>query len=1039
MSRSSRLLVAVLTAALVTVVALPRPAAAATPAAAGGPLSSWAMVTLPLPSRDVAYDATRDVLLVNVLATHPSLGNSLVELDPESGAVGRELWIGTSLGEIAVTDDGSTAYVANGTTVVVVDLVAFEVVDRFEVLPAGPSSITAEDLAVLPGRSDLVVVSLRGDFSPSTYGLRAYVDGVALPDVISGSLSPNRIVTTGASSVFGYSHGPFGLNYQVQVTATGVTSSGPIFGGHAGPITSFSDIEFGLGRVFSTNGHIVDPAGPTLTGSFDAPSSALVALAGDELAVFDGEGDSIRLHDPADGSLVESRPFHGLPVASAVAASGTGFALAGADGLTLLGPAASGSGFVSPPVPASSLHDGLLRTELPFRVNDLVFDPGRGQLYASVATTSPQRPNQLLALHPVTGEVLEELALPGDPGPMAMSEDGSTLHVGLRATGVITSVALDTFGATGSFAIGTYGAPNPLPLVPEDIEVLPGSPDALLVATNQFTALYVGGTRRPLTTSGPTDRRLAVVDATTAWAIAVGHLRRISIGTDGVAVASNHSNWGGGQYADVLFSGGTLYTTALGAIDPAGPAPIGGLDLQGPIAIDASGDRLFTASASTSEGLVEIERSTLRILGTYAQRGAGDPTLLETTGSGSEFGLAMAFQYGPSNGRLLLLSEDPGRFHAIAPARIVDTRTGLGAPAAKLDPHSPLTVDVTGVGGVPDGGASAVVLNLTVVGATWGSHLTVWPTDLGKPPTSNLNFGPGQVVANQVIVPIGIGGRISIANAAGLVHVVVDVQGWFGEDGAGGGSLLHTLPPARVADTRSGLGLPAGRVPGGGTRHVQITGVGGVPSSGVSAVVANLTVVGGTLQSHLTAWPTGTPKPGTSNVNFRAGQVVANQVIVPVGADGRISIANSSGLVHVIVDVQGWFGEEGEDDGLALHTVSPARIADSRSGLGLPAGRFPAGVPRNVLVTSVAEVPPTGASAVIVNLTVTGATIGSHLTAWPAGQPKPATSNVNFGPGQVVANQAIIPVGANGIITIANSAGLVHVIVDIQGWFGPAD
>jgi hypothetical protein len=55
-----------------------------------------------------------------------------------------------------------------------------------------------------------------------------------------------------------------------------------------------------------------------------------------------------------------------------------------------------------------------------------------------------------------------------------------------------------------------------------------------------------------------------------------------------------------------------------------------------------------------------------------------------------------------------------GGFTAVTPARILDTRSGLGAPAAKVGPASVLELQVNGRGGVPATGVSAVALNVTV-------------------------------------------------------------------------------------------------------------------------------------------------------------------------------------------------------------------------------------------------------------------------------------------------------------------------------------
>src|SRR5439155_516861 len=81
-------------------------------------------------------------------------------------------------------------------------------------------------------------------------------------------------------------------------------------------------------------------------------------------------------------------------------------------------------------------------------------------------------------------------------------------------------------------------------------------------------------------------------------------------------------------------------------------------------------------------------------------------------------------------------------------------------------------------------------------------------------------------------------------------------------------SRFTPLPPARVLDTRNGTGAPQAQVGPAKSIDVQVTGVGGVPSSGVAAVVLNVTVTQATAGSYLTAYPTGTAVPLASNLNF---------------------------------------------------------------------------------------------------------------------------------------------------------------------------
>ncbi len=125
-----------------------------------------------------------------------------------------------------------------------------------------------------------------------------------------------------------------------------------------------------------------------------------------------------------------------------------------------------------------------------------------------------------------------------------------------------------------------------------------------------------------------------------------------------------------------------------------------------------------------------------------------------------------------------------------------------------------LTVQVAGAGGVPAGGATAAVLNVTVTRPTRAGYLTVWPTGAAQPGTSKLNYVAGQTVANLVQVGLGSAGQVSIYNFAGSVDVVVDVEGYVQDDPLdpefGTPGLYNTLTVARISDTWPGLGYPNG-------------------------------------------------------------------------------------------------------------------------------------------------------------------------------------------------------------------------------------
>ena len=96
---------------------------------------------------------------------------------------------------------------------------------------------------------------------------------------------------------------------------------------------------------------------------------------------------------------------------------------------------------------------------------------------------------------------------------------------------------------------------------------------------------------------------------------------------------------------------------------------------------------------------------------------------------------------------------------------------------------------------------------------------------------------------------------------------------------------FESLTPSRLLDTRGGLGGSV--LAPGGTLSLLVDGRGGVPASGVAAVVLNLTVTEPTGGGYVTVWGDGTTRPTASNLNFAAGATVSNLVVAFVGATGE--------------------------------------------------------------------------------------------------------------------------------------------------------
>jgi hypothetical protein len=368
----------------------------------------------------------------------------------------------------------------------------------------------------------------------------------------------------------------------------------------------------------------------------------------------------------------------------------------------------------------------------------------------------------------------------------------------------------------------------------------------------------------------------------------------------------------------------------------------------------------------------------------------------------------------------------PGRLVPITPTRFLDTRNGTGAPKQRVGAGGVVKLKVTGVHGVPTSGVTAVVMNVTVVAPTTSGYVTVYPDGQTPPSVSNINFAVKETIPNLVTVPV-VNGTVDLRNAHGTVDLVADVSGYYAAGSTG--SALTPITPTRFLDTRNGTGAPKQRVGAGGVVKLKVAGVHGVPTSGVTAVVMNVTAVKPSTSGYVTVYPDGKPVPAVSNLNFTTGETIPNLVIVPV-IDGTVDLRNASGTVDLVADVTGWFSPAGS----TFTSSGPVRLLDTRSGLGARIGTVGPGGIVSLQVGGVDGVPSSGVTAVLLNVTVTGPTAGSYLTVYPHGRPLPAVSNLNFTTGETISNLVVVPV-VDGRVTFANHAGDVHVVADLNGYF----
>ncbi len=377
-------------------------------------------------------------------------------------------------------------------------------------------------------------------------------------------------------------------------------------------------------------------------------------------------------------------------------------------------------------------------------------------------------------------------------------------------------------------------------------------------------------------------------------------------------------------------------------------------------------------------------------------------------------------------------------FNPVGPQRVFDTRAGNSPDAlrsvakVKVGGADVLEVQMTDLPGyVPALGVGAVSLTVTVTNPDAAGFVTAYPCGV-RELVASVNYLAGQTVSNAVIVPVPADGKVCFFSMV-PADIVVDINGWFTPHGFGG------IAPKRVFDTRPGnspnamLTVPKTPIAAGNFLSVKVTDMAGVPATGVAAVSLNVGVTNPDAGGFITVYPCGA-RDFVSSVNFALGQTVSNAVIATVSADGNVCFF-SSATTDLVVDIDGWIATGSDFNG-----VTPVRVFDTRADQSPNAVRdvIKAKVGGStILEVKMADiagrVPPTGVSAVSLNVAVTNPDADGFLTAYPCGT-RNLVASVNYSAGQTVSNAVLVPVSADGTVCFFSMVP-ADLVVDLNGWF----
>jgi hypothetical protein len=241
-------------------------------------------------------------------------------------------------------------------------------------------------------------------------------------------------------------------------------------------------------------------------------------------------------------------------------------------------------------------------------------------------------------------------------------------------------------------------------------------------------------------------------------------------------------------------------------------------------------------------------------------------------------------------------------FRSTKPLRLYDSRTD---PSGPLAAGAQRTVTVPTLSGIPSASMSGALLNVTALGASGRGSVTVQSAS-GDRAAATVSYAPGRPVQNRAVAKL-TDGKLTLTGRDATAHVVVDVVGWWAPQAVVGGQLFQPKAATRVLDTRYGIGARQGAVGAGGVLTVQVAGKGKPVPGTARAVVLNVTSVGATRNTTVTAWPNGATRPYFPDLTVRAWRATSNLVVIKVGAQGRVRIANSKGTTHLVGDVVGYY------------------------------------------------------------------------------------------------------------------------------------
>ncbi len=472
---------------------------------------------------DLLWDEENQVLLLATAADSPTDPNSLISFDPVTGSVVDTLTFNESPKHIAISTDGQYIYVVLGLRGIQRVMTSNLEPDIVIPVPGGDNEIVAVvQVAVSPANSETIAVlgQLWDEIGRERYGVTIFDNAVARGSVFHDPFihwMPADINwTMDGSAVYASSHGnsPF---FELTVTEEGLVNekSSSAYGLSGGGRLFDSTFYTVAGYVFSLEGdspYLVgrlpdyrspDYYDPWWRREISLTRGKIFSVTRNLTPEQYADGVTLYATDPEQFTIIDTITFNGDALTNAPYS-----VVWGADGIALYDSrtpefiVARGSfaaaveketPLKSVPVAVSGRVTGA-SSSLSFKVfnvgaTDVVYD-SCDNLFITTSSVSSFHPNSVVKFDISNGLILDSAFAGSAPGNLEVSDDCSTLYVGLDGSWSISRFLASNLTHDATIKLGQARA--------RSISVAPGYPNTLAVAKKEAGGTQCEGSTRGL-------------------------------------------------------------------------------------------------------------------------------------------------------------------------------------------------------------------------------------------------------------------------------------------------------------------------------------------------------------------------------------------------------------------------------------------------------------------------------------------------------------------------------------------------------------